>query len=263
MEKDRRGWKQQGRRGDGEVTGVLGGDKSGWGRWWQKGATGGVCCKRVWGRLKGRRRGGRVAGGRFTGGQRKRSLGEEAESDDTSGDGGEKEKRGCERAMFRLQLRLCSPPVISVSPSATRSVCARVCVCVWEQWGSIRQERKASQDARPIVARGASRAARSSEALPRVMGLQSNLSTEAACQSTLSLSTDAERKSRRKREILLRHESDAFFCLFFSFFSRSWIPVKADLGINSTVKEAQLCLSTIQTQLFARKRGIGCVFFLL
>lgn len=102
-------------------------------------------------------------------GRRIKVGGRETVSNDTS-----EWWRGKERGMFQLQLRHRSPPVISASPSATRyirCVCwTRLCLSVL---GEHQRGRKASQDACPTVAL----VVQSSEASPRVMGLQSNLST--------------------------------------------------------------------------------------
>ncbi len=82
-------------------------------------------------RLKGRRQGERVAGGRITGGQKKRLQKKVGGGKATVMTRGVmEEKRKSRRRMLELQLRHCSPPVISASPLATRSVCVRVCACV-------------------------------------------------------------------------------------------------------------------------------------
>ena len=106
---------------------------------------------------------------------------------------------------------LCSSP--------SYQVCLCVYVCVGEQWWSIRQEVKASQDACPIVALVVSRRCSARRPLPEWRASEATFPPGRLSVSVISSNWRQEEDSERNRELLFIEQTGCLQSLFLFIFS--------------------------------------------
>ena len=196
----------------------LGGDKGGWG-WGREKMTERGC--RGWSGKRredmgGRWQGGREAGGRITGGQKERLRRKVGWRGEVMGAGEERSGSSCDTVHLLWSLFLPQLPGVFV--------CMCVCVCV--QWGSIRQEVKASQDACPIVALVVFRRCSAPRPLPEWRASEAAFPLGRLSVSVISSNWRQEEESGEKnRELLFIEQTGCLKSVFFFF---SWHLNKAN-----------------------------------